>query len=349
MDKSIDNALNWGIIGTGRIAEAFAQALNHTESGYISGVASRNQDSSKQFAHQNKIENSYTGYQQLIDDKKVEAIYIATPHPMHKEWAIKAAESGKHILCEKPMALNTDDTIEIIEAAESNDVFLMEAFMYRCHPQTTKLVELIRQHAIGDVKLIKSTLGHMFPYDPTERHFAASLGGGGILDLGCYPVSMARLIAAVSLGVECIEPIELRAFGHIGAEIGVDKYTSAILLFKNDIIAEISCGITLDTGGELRIYGTEGQIFIPDPWFCGGIDGGQSSIQISRKDEKLETIKILPNRGLYTIEAEHVTQNIQYRQAKFPGMRWSDSIANMKTLDRWRNEIGLKYPQESQQ
>src|SRR5207237_9838586 len=139
----------------------------------------------------------YLSYDALLSDANVHAVYIATPHPQHLDWAIKAAQAKKHLLVEKPIGINHAEAMAIIEAAIANDVFLMEAFMYRCHPQTARIIELIREKAIGQVRVIQATFSFHWPieFDANSRLLAQDLGGGGILDVGCYPVSMSRLIA----------------------------------------------------------------------------------------------------------------------------------------------------------
>ncbi len=147
------------------------------------------------------------GYDALLRDPDVDAIYIATPHPSHAEWAIKAAEAGKHVLCEKPMGLTAFEADAMIHAARKAGTFLGEAFMYRLHPQTLKLVELVKSGAIGEVRMIKSSFGFAMPgFMPEHRLYANDLAGGGILDVGGYPVSMARLIAGAAAGKPFVEP-----------------------------------------------------------------------------------------------------------------------------------------------
>ena len=338
--------LRWGIIGTGKIAAAFAEALEHTDSGDLVAVASRTEANAERFGGTYGVERRHASYEALVADTGVDAVYVSTPHPMHAEWAIKCAEAGKHLLCEKPMTLNEADTMAVVEAARRNDVFLMEAFMYRCHPQTERLVELLRSGCIGDVKLVRATFGFRLPHDPEERHLANGLGGGGILDVGCYTVSMSRLVAATALGVEVAEPLEVHAAGHVGPETRVDEYASATLLFDGDIVAEVSCAVRLAVGSEVRIYGTEGHIVVPEPWFCSGREGGTSHIEVHRTDSEPERVAVATDRWLYAIEADHVAENIDRREASFPGMTWEDSLANMRTLDRWREAIGVEFDPE---
>ena len=342
----MDSPLRWGIIGTGRIASEFARALQHTDSGNLLAVASRTAANADRFGEAHAVDRRHASYDALVNDAIVDAVYISTPHPMHAEWAIKSAEAGKHVLCEKPMTLNEADTMAVVEAARRNDVFLMEAFMYRCHPQTEKLVELLKSGVIGDVKLVRASFGFRSDYDPGKRYFSNALGGGGILDVGCYTVSMARLAAAVALGVEVAEPRELHAVGHVAPESRIDEYTAATLLFDGDIVAEVSCGVRLAIGSEVRIFGAEGHLVLPEPWFCSGTEGGTSRIEVHRTGQDPEHVAVTTDRWLYAIEADHVAGNIDRRQASFPGMTWADSLANARTLDRWRTAIGVEYEAE---
>ena len=233
----------------------------------------------------------------LSNDPGVDAVYVSTPHPMHAEWAIRCVEAGKHVLCEKPMTLNEADTMAVVEAARRNDVFLMEAFMYRCHPQTERLVELLRSGVIGDVKLVRATFGFRGAYDPEERHLANALGGGGILDLGCYTVSMSRLVAAVALGVEVAEPREVHAVGHVGPETRVDEYTAATLLFDGDIVAEVSCGVRLAMGSEVRVHGTGGTSSCRSRGSAAGARAGRVTSRSTAKAGSLSEWTCRPTGG----------------------------------------------------
>ncbi len=176
-----------------------------------------------------------------------------------------AANAGKHILVEKPIAMNTTEVQTMLEATRRNDVFLMEAFMYRCHPQIARMVELIQSGAIGDVRVIRSEFGYDSPYDERSRVYNKDLGGGGILDVGCYPTSMVRLIAGAASGKPFLNPVELKATGVVGPS-GVDHYTTATLRFENDVLAEVSTAISCEIPSITVIHGTGGMLTIPDPW-----------------------------------------------------------------------------------
>ena len=345
--------LRWGIIGTGSIARTFASGLAHSKTGRLIAVGSRSQSNAEQFADEFKINKAYASYETLLADTDVDAVYISTPHPSHAEWSIKAAEAGKHILCEKPMTINAGEAMAVIEAARRHDVFLMEAFMYRCHPLTERLVELLRSRKIGDVRVIRATFGFDAGYNLQSRLLNNALGGGGILDVGCYTASITRLIAGVAQGGEIAEPIEVTGAGHVGPESQSDEWACASLKFDGGIIAQLASGVRANMGSDIVIFGSEGQIELDTPWFGTGREGGSSCIRIYYKNGQKKEVKVHCDEWLYAIEADCVARHINNRingesgrQASFPAMTWNDSLGNMKTLDRWRQAIGMVYDSE---
>ncbi|MFI5012353.1 MAG: Gfo/Idh/MocA family protein [Hyphomicrobiales bacterium] len=333
-------ALSWGILGTGRIAREFAAALARTEGARLAAVASRSAAAPAAPAFTGA--RFHAGYEALLADPSVEIVYIATPHPTHAEWAIKAAQAGKHILCEKPIGMNAAEAKAIIDAARRHDVFLMEAFMYRCHPQTQKLVELVRSGAIGDIHLIQATFGYSQPFDRQSPKFSPALGGGGILDVGCYCASMARLIAGVVAGKPYAEPLKVQGAGHLG-ETGIDEWAVAILEFPGGLIAQLSTGVALAQDNVVRLYGAKGRIELASPWFCSGRQGGTSEITVRDAGGTIQAIPIRTDDWLYAIEAAHVAAHLADRQASWPAPDWADTLGNMRTLDAWRRAIGLEY------
>ncbi len=342
----MQSKLRWGILGAGHIAGEFADGVSESETGTLLAVASRTQESADRFADRYRISRRYVGYQALLDDPEIDAVYIATLHPMHAEWAIKAAESGKHILVEKPIGMNAFEAAAILDAAQANDVFLMEAFMYRCHPQTLRLAEMIREKVIGDVQLIQASFSYHGGENLESRAYAEALGGGGILDVGCYPASAARLIAGAAQGKSFAEPTELKAVGHLG-ETGVDYWSSAVAKFPGNIIAELTTGVGMqlpDASG-IKVYGTKGYIIVPNPWIPSRWNRNPGEIRLRLYSEKTEqVILVQADKDLYTYEADMVGHHIAGRQA--PAMSWDDTLGNMRLLDRWRREIGLLYHQE---
>jgi aryl-alcohol dehydrogenase-like predicted oxidoreductase/predicted dehydrogenase len=256
---------------------------------------------------------------------------------MHAEWAVKAAAAGKHILCEKPLALDYPQAMAVVDAARRNDVFLMEALMYRCHPQVSKLVELICEKAIGEVRMVQATFSFRAAFDPEQRLLNSALGGGGILDVGCYCVSMARLVAGAALGQPFAEPTEIKAVGHIGTT-NVDEYAAAVLKFPGDVIAQIATGVQINQENVARIFGSEGSITLDSPW----IPREEATILLKRHGEEPQHIRI-PGHNVYALEADTVAQHIENRQAAPPAMTWDDTLGNMTTLDAWRHAIGVIY------
>ena len=333
----------WGIIGTGNIAKTFARGLAPSTTGELLAVGSRSQESADKFGDEFSVPRRYGSYEALLADPDVQAIYISTPHPMHAEWTTKAAEAGKHILCEKPLALDYPQAMAVVEAARRNDVFLMEAFMYRCHPQTAKLVELIKDKAIGEVRLIKASFSFSCGWNLEGRLLNHALGGGGIMDVGCYTTSIARLIAGAALGQAFADPIEVKAMGKVGEVSRVDEYAAALLRFPGDIIAEIATGVQLNQDNDLHVFGTTGNIFLPTFWNPDRADG-QSKITVTRYGQPVEEIVVQSDRNIYTYEADAVAENIDKRQ--YAMMSWDDTLGNMRTMDTWRLGIGMVYDME---
>lgn len=348
--------LNWGTIGAGGIARVFCNGMRFSKTGQMAAVASRSKERADRLANAFAIPKRYEGYEPLLADEEIDVVYVCTIHPAHAECVIKAAEAGKHILVEKPIGMNRVEAAAMIDAARANDVFLMEAFMYRCHPQTLKLAALVRDGAIGQVQMIRTVFSYGSGYDPTSRAYANELGGGGILDVGCYTASMTRLIAGAASGQPYLEPLQVKGCAKIGPT-GVDHYAAATLQFENGIIAEIITGISCQMPNQVSIYGTEGILSVPNPWLpsspCRGareplpldtvFPPAQINLQRHTAPEPEEII-IEVDRDLFTYEADAVGENIVHRQS--PTMSWQDTLGNMELLDRWRQEVGLVYEQD---
>ncbi|WP_137155204.1 aldo/keto reductase [Rhizobium sp. FKL33] len=340
--------LRWGIIGPGTIARTFAEGVAHSRTGRIAAIGTRNPNRPG-LAEGFPGARIVSGYQALIDDPEVEAVYIATPHPSHPEWAIKAIRAGKHVLVEKPLALTAFDADAVYHEARKAGVFAGEAYMYRLHPQTAKLIDLIRSGVIGQVRLIKSSFGFdMGGVRPEHRLFSQASAGGGILDVGGYPVSMARLIAGAVEGKPFLDPVKVTGAARLG-ETGVDEWASAVLKFPNDIVAEVSCSIMADQDNVLRVIGSEGRLEVADFWFAAGHKGGVGKIELFRKDGAHETIECPEDRWLYSFEADAAADAIRAGEREFraPGMGWADSLGNLRAMDAWRAAVGLKYELET--
>ncbi len=335
-----ETKVRWGIIGTGNIASRFAGQVPTSATGEVVAVGSRSIDSANTFADKWNIENRHGSYDDLLADDTVDAVYIATPHPMHVEWAIKTAEAGKHVLCEKPLAINKAWAEAMIEAAVANDVFLMEAYMYRCLPQTKLIAQLVRDGELGTVHQIQATFAFASSYRPESRIFADDLAGGGILDVGGYPVSMARLIAGATTGQPFADPAAVTAVGHVG-ETGADEWSVATLFFDGGVTAQVSTGVRLRDDNQVRIYGSEGYLVVEDPWFGG--DGQPTHVTLHKVGEEPRDISAEPAL-IYAAEADAVAAAIEQRQA--PEMSWADTLGNLTVQDAWRTAIGQQYASE---
>ncbi|RUX25517.1 oxidoreductase [Mesorhizobium sp. M7A.F.Ca.US.011.01.1.1] len=343
--------IRWGILGPGSIAQSFAGGVADSRTGKLVAIGARN-PAKPGLAESFPGARLLDGYDALLADPEIDAVYISIPHPGHAQWAIKAAEAGKHVLCEKPLALTAFEADAMMHAARKAGTFLGEAFMYRLHPQTLKLVELIRSGVIGEIRMIKSSFGFAMPrFMPEHRLYANDLAGGGILDVGGYPVSMVRLIAGAAVGKPFSEPDKVVGTAHLG-QSGVDEWASALLHFPGGIVAEVSCSISLNQDNVLRILGTKGRIEVPDFWFAGGNrDVGLGRIDIIASDGTRETISVNEKRHVYSFEVDAAGEAIRAGGQEFawPGMAWAESLGTLRVLDKWRAAAGLEYGIEKAQ
>ena len=342
--------IRWGIIGPGTIAHNFADALKESYSGQLKGIASYNEERRENFGNKYNIENKFRfhDYESLLNSNDVDAIYISTPHTLHAELSIQAAGRGKHVLCEKPAAVNLSEGKRVINAVREAGVFYMEGFMYRCHPQIPALLKIIKENKIGKINKIISSFGFdIKKVIPESRLFDKNLAGGAILDVGLYPISFSRLVAGVVLGKKFINPIKIEAEAKIG-DTGVDEVASATLLFDNDIIAEASTAILQDMKNNAIIEGSEGSIELDQPWAPGRDGGPYNSKIIMNVNKKKEIIEFKGPEHLFFFEAELASQTIlkQKQEVPHPGMTWEDTLGNLEVLDEWRKKIGYSLPQD---
>lgn len=339
--------IKWGIISTGAIAKCFANALTQTDSGVAVAVGSRSQASADKFADQFDIPTRHASYEALLADPEVEAVYVATPHPWHPEWAIKAIEAGKHVLCEKPLAINHASAMAMIDTAVEHGLFFMEAFMYRLHPQTAKLIELIQSGAIGEVRMVKASFGfNAGDPRPGSRLFENNMGGGGILDVGAYTISMARLVAGAAAGQPFLNPTEIKAVGHTG-ETRVDEWAAAVLKFENNVVAQVETSIRAGLENTVVVTGSTGRLILPNPWQHGrgeAVDG----LIIKETREGREEIKIPTDRNSFAYEADAVAAAIHAGRIEpsAPAATHADTLGSLAVLDEWRSQVGVIYDME---
>jgi predicted dehydrogenase/aryl-alcohol dehydrogenase-like predicted oxidoreductase len=343
--------VRWGILGTGAIAQCFADNLKPSRNGMLQAVGSRSAQGAAKFAVRYVTEShsptAHASYEQLLADKNVDAIYVCTPHPWHAEWSIKAVRAGKHVMCEKPFTLNQPQAMAVLQEAAENNVTVMEAFQWRCHPQTAKLVELIREKVIGDVQLIQAAFSFSCGYGADSRLWNNALAGGGILDVGSYAVAAARLIAGAAVGKNFADPEHVHGYAHL-APTGVDAYAIGSMKFKGGILAQVTTGVAMNTENVIRIFGTQGNIFIPDPWVCDRHHAQTGKIIVHANGTSQE-ILIPTDVTSFTHEINVFGDAVMSKnmQTPAPSMTWDDTLSQMRTLDRWRQAAGVVYEQET--
>ena len=335
--------LGWGIITTGWIARKFATDLAQSRTGRLVAVGARQLADAQKFAADFGGATAHGSYEALLADPAVEAVYLGTPHPWHAEWAIRSAAAGKHVLCEKPLTMRLAETERVIAAAKQHSVLLMEAFMYRFHPQTKKVAMLVRDGAIGELRLIRASFNVLCPFNPEHRMFKKSLGGGAILDLGCYPLSYARHLAGAVHGRDFADPVKFHGSGRIHPQAGTDDFATAIAEFPGGIIGELSCGSTMLHDNAVQLHGTAGWIDVPNP-FTPGLLGQPEKIILHRRTGAAEEITITsPGVGLYAYEADAVAETLARGGREVPLASWADTLGNARLVDAWLAGVGLRY------
>jgi predicted dehydrogenase len=251
--------VNWGIVSTARINERMLAAARASERAAVVAVAARDGARAEAYARQHEIPRAFGSYDELLAEPEVEAVYISLPNSLHAEWSIRAARAGKHVLCEKPFSSRAADAIAAFDAAEANGVLLMEAFMYRHHPQTATAAELVSSGAIGEPRFVRAMLS--FPgfrfFSADNVRLDAALEGGALLDVGSYCVSGARLLGG--------EPVRVDGMRLLGPT-GVDLAFAGTLEFASGLLGQFQCGFTSFVRSELEVVGTEGRLVVPQPF-----------------------------------------------------------------------------------
>ena len=332
-------ALRWGVIGTGAIATDFCDALRSSTRCAVVNVAGSSGAKARDFAARFAIPRWSEGLPQLLDDRTVDAVYIATPHPSHEEQALAAIAAGRHVLCEKPLTTNECSAAHVIAAARRRGVFLMEGYMYRCHPLIAALLARLNDGSLGAIRHVRADFGFRAPRVAAHRLFSPALGGGGILDVGGYPVSFARLIAGVVEGVPFADPVALTGSGLIGPT-GVDELATAHLTFASGFTASVTSAVSYEVGTSAIVFGERGRIVLPNPWIPSGRRQAlETGMTVYRDGEEPETITIRSGKPTYAIETECVADWLPAMEPAWPAMSWADTLGNLRVLDAWRASL----------
>ncbi len=326
--------LKWGIIGLGKIAHAFVKDLLLVEDVEISAVASRSIEKAKSFANEYNAPKAYGSYTELFQDSEVDVVYIATPHDSHANLSIEALNAGKHVLCEKPLAVNEQQVQAIIDAAKANGVFMMEAFWSRFNPTILAVLEDIKSGKIGEVNYVNVDFTFYREDDVNSRMLNMELAGGSLLDMGVYPCFLAYM----TMGI----PDEILASARFH-ETGADLQTSAIFKYKHGF-ANVMSGFVSQSDMCAKIYGTKGRILIPWIWHEAQ---GYYRIEGNKGMENDKTFFDLPTKGKgFTYEIEETKKCIQNGQLQSKLWSHQNSLDLIRITDRIRKQTGLKYPFE---
>lgn len=334
--------IRWGILGLGSIAQVFAKSFTFCNHGQLVGISSQDRNKLNQFQNDFKIEDQYcfNNYKDLIKCNDIDIIYLALPNSLHFKWICECIDQEKNVLVEKPALNNVKESQDLLKFLENKSFFLVEGFMYRFHPQINIIIDLIKNHAIGellsmesyfgsDILTKKNFLGFKLRKKPNEKNriFNKNLGGGVILDLGCYTTSFSTIIASLKSKFKSINVINKKK------EIcstGVDIDSYGELHFDNNFKSKVGASFSKNIGKKSIIYGKKGEIIIEDTWF------GSNSIIIKKNDKK-EIIQINKIKNIYSMEIDHLSKNLleNKKQIDISGLRLNDIILNTRVLNDW--------------
>lgn len=327
-------SVRWGILATGGIAAAFTADLLELADAQVVAVGSRSQESAKRFAERFGIPRAHGSWAELAADEDVDVVYVATPHSAHRVAAGLCLEAGRAVLCEKAFTLNVREAAELVDLARARNAFLMEAMWTYCNPVVRRMTELVRDGAIGDVRVVQADFGLAGPFDAGHRLRDPTQGGGALLDLGVYPVSFAQLL----LG----EPDDIQARARLAPE-GVDENTGMLLGWDGGATALLSCSLNADTPQTASVTGTAGRIEFPRGFFHPerfvlhrpGRDPEEFTAQDA--DAGLHGLHGLQH------EAAEVMRCLRASETESPLVPLDGSLAVMRTLDAVRERIGVRY------
>ena len=333
--------INWGIFGTGMIARALAVSIRDSEGSSLKAVASRSIETAKKFSEKYNC-LAIEGYENLLNIDDLDAIYVATPHDSHFDLALASIEAKKSVLCEKPMTINSTEAMVLIDAARNHGVLLMEAFMYRTHPQTDKIRELVETEFKDRPLTIEASFGFSVEVPKEHRLVNPELGGGSIMDIGCYPMSMARMVVGAQIGKPFANQINIEAKGELSSR-NIDLNAEAELEFFNGSKALISSAINKTMENSVLIFNDKKSLFISEPWQCGEQNNRQSNIIFKKEGKEDLVIEFKEDKGVFTLEIDHFVDLLNKKEIQSKKISHADSHGNMIWLDAWRKKVGVYY------
>jgi D-xylose 1-dehydrogenase (NADP+, D-xylono-1,5-lactone-forming) len=311
--------ISWGVLSTANIGRAAViPAIQASNNGMLIAVASRSAERARDFAAAAGIRRSYGSYEALLDDEEIDAVYIPLPNNLHREWTLAAAAAGKHVLCEKPLGLTAAECEEMDRGARENGVLLMEAFMYRFHPRTERVRELVRAGAIGPLLAIQSSFTFRLRSEDNIR-MTPELGGGALMDVGCYCVNVSRTLAGS-------EPVEVQAFAS-WAKTGIDAQMAGTLRFEDGLLAQFDCALTLERRESYQVVGPEGQLSIASAFVPGT---GETTIDETH-GRAGTTIHTVSGADEYRLMVEHFAESILGgTPVRYPA---TEAAANLRVIE----------------
>lgn len=320
MTDTLNNKIRWGILGTAKIArQKLIPAINSSSSSEVIAVASRSQEQAQTFADDCNIAKAYGSYQELLEAPDIDAVYIPLPNHLHVLWAIKALEAGKHVLCEKPLGLDYADAEKLARVSQQYpNLVMMEAFMYRFHPQWIKAKKLIQSGSIGKVSSIEASFSY-FNREPNNVRNQAEIGGGGLMDVGCYCISACRYLYDS-------EPQRVVGLLDYDEEFGIDKHAHGMLNFAAGQ-ATIFCSTQSEPSQRVYIIGTSGALLLDSPFY----QTGDGSAQLRVYHDLGETFFNFPDCDQYSIQVDSFAKAVRHNLSAPTPI--SDALANMKVID----------------
>jgi predicted dehydrogenase len=306
--------VRWGLLSTARINDALVPQLQESPESELVAVASRSRERADAYAQERGIPRAYGGYAALLADPDVEVIYVSVPNGQHVEWSVASLEAGKHVLCEKPFARRPDDAARAFDVADSRGLLLMEAFMWRHHPQTARLVELVEGGAIGELRVVRAHFS--FQIEDGNIRLDPALDGGALMDVGAYCVSAARLLAG--------EPERVSAQQVTGGS-GVDTRLAATLVFPGDVIAQLVCAFDLPYRQLLEVVGSDASLHLDWPWSVRS-----PGIDLRRPDGSSERIEI-EDVSSYRRQVDNFSRAV--RGLEGPRLGRADALGQARTID----------------
>jgi len=328
------DTIRWGILGTGNIAHKFARGLAVLPDAELVAIGSRRQETADAFGEEFAVRHRHASYAALVEDADVDVVYVSTPHSYHRDNTLLCLQGGKHVLCEKPFAINANQAKEMVATARDRGLFLMDAVWTRFLPTHVRTREILASGVLGEIRLVHADFGFRGRVNPMQRLFNPELGGGALLDVGVYDVQLASMILRGP-------PTEISAMASLGST-GVDEQSAMLLKYSGGRMAQLSCAIRTTTHHEASIFGTEGRLRLEAPWWRGttltvwmrpGPEGGETTHH--------------PYEGNgYQHEAAEVMTCIREGRLESNIMPLDETVSLMETLDTIRSQWNLVYPME---